>query len=93
MGGSTLTPTLVVRGRGFSVQKPGEAMEAGRVGDWIYVRTSAKSEGLRARIERQLGYKHAKYLTGIEAVASLEGIEGGNGGYWEDRGYHWYAGI
>ncbi|MFN3511181.1 MAG: molybdopterin-binding protein, partial [Tsuneonella troitsensis] len=39
------------------------------------------------------GYKHAKYLTGIEAVASLEGIEGGNGGYWEDRGYHWYAGI
>ena len=44
--------TLVVRGRGFSVQKPGEAMEAGRVGDWIHVRTSAKSEGLRARIER-----------------------------------------
>ena len=48
---------------------------------------------LRLRVERQLGYKHAKYLTGIEAVASLEGIEGGNGGYWEDRGYHWYAGI
>ena len=48
---------------------------------------------LRLRIERQLGYKHAKYLTGIEAVASLEGIEGGKGGYWEDRGYHWYAGA
>jgi DMSO/TMAO reductase YedYZ molybdopterin-dependent catalytic subunit len=48
---------------------------------------------LRLRIERQLGYKHAKYLTGIEAVASLEGIEGGRGGYWEDRGYQWYAGI
>ncbi|MCT2559077.1 molybdopterin-dependent oxidoreductase [Tsuneonella sp. YG55] len=49
---------------------------------------------LRLRVERQLGYKHAKYLTGIEAVASLEGIEGGKGGYWEDRaGYHWYAGI
>lgn len=48
---------------------------------------------LRMRIERQLGYKHAKYLTGIEAVASLEGIEGGEGGYWEDRGYQWYAGI
>ena len=48
---------------------------------------------LRMRIERQLGYKHAKYLTGIEAVASLEGIGGGNGGYWEDRGYQWYAGI
>ena len=48
---------------------------------------------LRMRIERQLGYKHAKYLTGIQAVATLDGIEGGNGGYWEDRGYHWYAGI
>ncbi|MHA6317089.1 molybdopterin-binding protein [Altererythrobacter sp. CAU 1778] len=48
---------------------------------------------LRMRIERQLGYKHAKYLTAIEAVASLDDIEGGNGGYWEDRGYQWYAGI
>ncbi len=48
---------------------------------------------LRLRVERQLGYKHAKYLTGIEAVASLEGIGGGRGGYWEDRGYQWYAGI
>ena len=48
---------------------------------------------LRLRIERQLGYKHAKYLTAIEAVASLEAIEGGGGGYWEDRGYQWYAGV
>lgn len=49
---------------------------------------------LRMRIERQLGYKHAKYLTGIEAVASFDDIAGGKGGYWEDRGnYQWYAGI
>jgi len=48
---------------------------------------------LRLRLERQLGYKHAKYLTGIDLVASLDGIEGGEGGYWEDRGYQWYAGI
>ena len=49
---------------------------------------------LRMRIERQLGYKHAKYLTGIEAVASLDDIGRGQGGYWEDRaGYQWYAGI
>jgi DMSO/TMAO reductase YedYZ molybdopterin-dependent catalytic subunit len=48
---------------------------------------------LRLRVERQLGYKHAKYLTGIEAVANLDGIGGGKGGYWEDRGYQWYAGI
>jgi len=49
---------------------------------------------LRMRIERQLGYKHAKYLTGIEAVASLDRFRGGKGGYWEDTtGYAWYAGI
>lgn len=49
---------------------------------------------LRMRVERQLGYKHPKYLTAIEAVASLDDIEGGNGGYWEDHyNYQWYAGI
>ncbi len=49
---------------------------------------------LRMRIERQLGYKHAKYLTGIELVASLDDIGEGKGGYWEDQaGYMWYAGI
>lgn len=49
---------------------------------------------LRLRVERQLGYKHAKYLTGIEAVESLAKIGGGKGGYWEDvAGYQWYAGI
>lgn len=44
--------TIVVRGRGFSVQQPGEAMEAGAIGDWIEVRTSRKAQALRARIER-----------------------------------------
>jgi len=53
----------------------------------------ANGAPLRMRIERQLGYKHAKFLTGIEAVASLDGIAGGKGGYWEDRGYQWYAGV
>jgi DMSO/TMAO reductase YedYZ molybdopterin-dependent catalytic subunit len=49
---------------------------------------------LRMRIERQLGYKHAKFLNGIEAVASLDDVRGGKGGYWEDTtGYAWYAGI
>jgi DMSO/TMAO reductase YedYZ molybdopterin-dependent catalytic subunit len=48
---------------------------------------------LRLRVERQLGYKHAKYIRRIEAVESFEHIGGGNGGYWEDRGYQWYAGI
>lgn len=49
---------------------------------------------LRLRVERQLGYKHAKYIKRIRAVASLDGIFGGRGGYWEDvTGYEWYAGI
>jgi DMSO/TMAO reductase YedYZ molybdopterin-dependent catalytic subunit len=48
---------------------------------------------LRLRVERQLGYKQAKYIKRIEAVESFDHIEGGNGGYWPDRGYEWYAGI
>lgn len=49
---------------------------------------------LRLRVERQLGYKHAKYVQRIEAVPSLRGVYGGKGGYWEDAaGYEWYAGI
>jgi DMSO/TMAO reductase YedYZ molybdopterin-dependent catalytic subunit len=48
---------------------------------------------LRLRVERQLGYKQAKYLMRIEAVTRLDDIGGGKGGYWEDRGYEWYAGI
>jgi hypothetical protein len=29
----------------------------------------------------------------IQLVDSLQGFGGGKGGYWEDRGYEWYAGI
>jgi DMSO/TMAO reductase YedYZ molybdopterin-dependent catalytic subunit len=49
---------------------------------------------VRLRVERQLGYKHAKYVMRIEAVASHDGIGRGKGGYWEDvADYEWYAGI
>jgi DMSO/TMAO reductase YedYZ molybdopterin-dependent catalytic subunit len=48
---------------------------------------------LRLRVERQLGYKHAKYVMRIELVESFAAIRGGKGGYWEDRGYEWWAGI
>ena len=48
---------------------------------------------LRLRVERQLGYKMAKYLMRIELVESFRRIAGGRGGYWEDNGYQWYAGI
>jgi DMSO/TMAO reductase YedYZ molybdopterin-dependent catalytic subunit/thiosulfate reductase cytochrome b subunit len=48
---------------------------------------------LRVRVERQLGYKMAKYIMRIEAVKSLGAIGGGHGSYWADNGYEWYAGI
>ena len=48
---------------------------------------------LRLRVERQLGYKQAKYINRIEVVDSFANIAKGKGGYWEDRGYEWYAGI
>jgi len=48
---------------------------------------------VRLRAERQLGYKMAKYIQRIELVADFGNVAGGRGGYWEDRGYSWYAGI
>ena len=48
---------------------------------------------LRLRVERQLGYKMAKYIHTIELVPSFAAIDGGHGSYWADRGYDWYAGI
>jgi DMSO/TMAO reductase YedYZ molybdopterin-dependent catalytic subunit len=48
---------------------------------------------LRLRLERQLGYKMAKYVMRLEIVEDFSGIAGGKGGYWEDQGYEWYAGI
>ena len=48
---------------------------------------------LRVRVERQLGYKMAKYVMKIDVIADYSGISRGSGGFWEDRGYDWYAGI
>ena len=48
---------------------------------------------IRLRVERQLGYKHAKYVMRLELVDSFADIGEGKGGYWEDQGYQWYAGI
>jgi DMSO/TMAO reductase YedYZ molybdopterin-dependent catalytic subunit len=53
----------------------------------------ANGAPIRLRVERQLGYKHAKYVMRLELVANLDKIAGGKGGYWEDQGYEWYAGI
>jgi len=53
----------------------------------------ANGAPLRLRVERQLGYKMAKYVHAIELVDDLKPFGLGKGGYWEDRGYEWYAGI
>ncbi len=48
----------------------------------------------RLRVERQLGYKSAKYVMRVEARRRIDDLYLGKGGYWEDRGdYAWYAGI
>lgn len=55
--------------------------------------TLAHGAPVRMRVERQLGYKHAKFVMRIEMTDSLAGYGRGKGGFWEDRGYEWYAGI
>ncbi len=87
------------------VQSPGQYYESIDLVDAIHPQTIiaydmngspldvAHGAPLRLRVERQLGYKQAKYIQRITLVSSLAGIAGGHGGYWEDRGYEWYAGI
>ncbi|HKU66147.1 MAG TPA: molybdopterin-dependent oxidoreductase [Candidatus Baltobacteraceae bacterium] len=48
---------------------------------------------VRLTVPTQLGYKSAKWVRRIEVVASMKTLYGGKGGYWEDQGYEWYAGI
>ena len=47
---------------------------------------------IRLKVPTQLGYKSAKHVQRIELVAALGGAIG-DGGYWEDQGYEWFAGI
>ena len=53
----------------------------------------ANGAPLRLRVERQLGYKMAKYVHTVELTESLAALGYGKGSYWADRGYEWYAGI
>lgn len=48
---------------------------------------------VRLRVPTQLGYKSAKWIARIEVVGSFANLRSGGGGYWEDQGYEWYAGI
>jgi len=54
---------------------------------------AAHGAPVRLRVPTQLGYKSAKWVSRIELVGSYANIYGGGGGYWEDQGYEWYAGI
>ena len=86
-------------------QSPGQYYESLALADAVHPQTIiaydmngkplevAHGAPLRLRVERQLGYKHAKYVQRIELVSDFRHISGGHGGYWEDRGYEWYAGI
>jgi DMSO/TMAO reductase YedYZ molybdopterin-dependent catalytic subunit len=48
---------------------------------------------LRLRVERQLGYKSLKFVTGIEVMDRVDHIGNGTGIMVMDYGYSWYAGI
>ena len=48
---------------------------------------------VRLRVPTQLAYKSTKWVQRIELATSFGSVFGGNGGYWEDNGYEWYAGI
>ena len=65
---------------------PQTILAYGMNGEALPVRNGAP---LRLRVERQLGYKMAKYLQAIEVVPDLTD----KGGYWEEKGYDWYAGL
>lgn len=47
---------------------------------------------IRLKVPTQLGYKSAKYVQRIELVRALGG-DLGSGGYWENEGYEWFAGV
>ncbi|HEY9180630.1 MAG TPA: molybdopterin-dependent oxidoreductase [Candidatus Baltobacteraceae bacterium] len=55
--------------------------------------TPDRGAPVRLRVPTQLGYKSAKWVYRVELVASTGKLFGGKGGYWEDNGYEWYAGI
>jgi DMSO/TMAO reductase YedYZ molybdopterin-dependent catalytic subunit len=48
---------------------------------------------LRLKVPTQLGYKSAKWVGRVELVGSYANLYAGGGGYWEDQGYEWFAGI
>lgn len=48
---------------------------------------------VRLRVERQLGYKNLKYVSGITVTDSAQDWGEGQGAQGAEHGYSWYAGI
>ena len=48
---------------------------------------------VRLRVERQLGYKHLKYITAITVTDTAREWGKGQGSEGAEHGYSWYAGI
>lgn len=44
--------TLAVEGKGFVIRRPAEAQEAGRIGEWIALRTARGAKPIAARLVR-----------------------------------------
>jgi DMSO/TMAO reductase YedYZ molybdopterin-dependent catalytic subunit len=42
---------------------------------------------MRLKMTTKLGFKQPKYITSLEVTNEYPG------GYWEDLGYNWFAGI
>jgi DMSO/TMAO reductase YedYZ molybdopterin-dependent catalytic subunit len=74
----------------FDAFHPQTILAYGMNGGGLPIRHGAP---LRLRVERQVGYKNAKFVTRVEAVDRLDPFGRGKGGYWPDRGYQWYAGL
>jgi DMSO/TMAO reductase YedYZ molybdopterin-dependent catalytic subunit len=56
----------------------------------MYDRPLTRQHGapLRLNVPTKIGYKQAKYLTGLKVTHVLEKV-----GYWEDQGYSWFYGL
>jgi DMSO/TMAO reductase YedYZ molybdopterin-dependent catalytic subunit len=52
-----------------------------------YALTAAHGAPLRVYSAVKLGYKNVKYLTEVNFLPHR------SGGYWEDQGYEWFAGV
>ncbi|MFZ4566948.1 MAG: molybdopterin-dependent oxidoreductase [Prochlorococcaceae cyanobacterium] len=51
---------------------------------------AANGAPVRLAAPIKLGYKNSKWVTGIRVASTLEADRRG---YWEDRGYEWFAGL